>query len=711
MAEQQRAQQRLPQLCWSRPRLPPYRPLRRATVHPKAILTRSSSSGCPFRSTRPQQTQPRRTPPPPPPRPPCHPGPLWLSCRARLRWMRSHRPQNVNAPTCPHLVFDQTVPPLPSLDAEPKSGVDAGDHEQPNTTYHSSVPIPFVYAVTSGKSTATPKNGSSAFSVFVHCVKESPDSTTLFELKKFEVPCGETTEADHWRDVVMKEAELSERRNVLLIVNPASGSNQGLRVFKTVVEPMLLTANVDLTVVVTEKPRKIMSDIREMDSLLNFDVLAVCGGDGLAHEVVNGLLTRPDWAKASKIPIALIPTGSSNKLAKLHKICDPYLATLSILHGAPEPADVLAMTTYSGLRIFSTGQVSCDLSPPSIVAAVNSSPVGWIRSWLNWGKSEEPRHQHRLRYLLKDDDTPRQTVEPSQSPAASTASPILSRRRLVLGPPLMYCPLSNQSELVEDEKAAWSTVQLHPTSPITASLGSPGRMMLSTARTRSEVEISFPSQNDFPGTTIIKSTQAFIIETEYTPTTVSLASKLVSSSEHNRVPWASSPSPAASGRNAFAASCAPTTARRARNSSAADRGRLVVDGEPTDPGPFSVEVLRGMITLLHPPSAFAAVTERVVLARDHARRSEEALQRKRRKEDFRRRASSLGSLDGSVWDAVVRSSAGGGDGGGYQREATEESDRRLTWNGNGRGPSFLAASAVVGVVVVAVGLVRWRVAA
>jgi diacylglycerol kinase family enzyme len=61
--------------------------------------------------------------------------------------------------------------------------------------------------------------------------------------------------------------------------------------------------------VVTEKPRKLMAVIREMPELLQYNVIASCGGDGIFHELVNGILTRKDWERASKIPLAVIPAG------------------------------------------------------------------------------------------------------------------------------------------------------------------------------------------------------------------------------------------------------------------------------------------------------------------------------------------------------------------------------------------------------------------
>ncbi len=41
----------------------------------------------------------------------------------------------------------------------------------------------------------------------------------------------------------------------------------------------------------------------------------VVSGDGLVYEVINGIMDRPDWQKAIKIPFGQLPGGSANALA------------------------------------------------------------------------------------------------------------------------------------------------------------------------------------------------------------------------------------------------------------------------------------------------------------------------------------------------------------------------------------------------------------
>lgn len=49
--------------------------------------------------------------------------------------------------------------------------------------------------------------------------------------------------------------------------------------------------------------------------------IVVVSGDGLIHEILNGLLKRSDWQTAIRIPIGQIPAGSANGLASSVAYC------------------------------------------------------------------------------------------------------------------------------------------------------------------------------------------------------------------------------------------------------------------------------------------------------------------------------------------------------------------------------------------------------
>uniref|UniRef100_A0A8D0FEU8 Sphingosine kinase 2 n=1 Tax=Strix occidentalis caurina TaxID=311401 RepID=A0A8D0FEU8_STROC len=81
------------------------------------------------------------------------------------------------------------------------------------------------------------------------------------------------------------------------------------------------------------------------------------------YEVVNGLMDRPDWAAALRMPLGILPCGSGNALAaaiNCHAGLAPALG-LSLLQncavllcrGTPSPLDLVSVTTASGTRVFS----------------------------------------------------------------------------------------------------------------------------------------------------------------------------------------------------------------------------------------------------------------------------------------------------------------------------------------------------------------------
>lgn len=70
---------------------------------------------------------------------------------------------------------------------------------------------------------------------------------------------------------------------------------------------------------------------------LTYDALVVVSGDGLVHEVLNGLAKHATPEQAFSIPIAPIPAGSGNGLSLnilgLHDGLDPCAAALNVLKG------------------------------------------------------------------------------------------------------------------------------------------------------------------------------------------------------------------------------------------------------------------------------------------------------------------------------------------------------------------------------------------
>jgi sphingosine kinase len=63
------------------------------------------------------------------------------------------------------------------------------------------------------------------------------------------------------------------------------------------------------------------------------DAIVTVGGDGILHEVINGLLKREDWKSVCHTPIAPIAAGSSSAINKNLDTLKPLSAALSVIKG------------------------------------------------------------------------------------------------------------------------------------------------------------------------------------------------------------------------------------------------------------------------------------------------------------------------------------------------------------------------------------------
>jgi len=103
------------------------------------------------------------------------------------------------------------------------------------------------------------------------------------------------------------------RLPLLILINPASGKGQGKIVWQKVA-PVLQEAGVGWEVVFTSGPghgRQIVSGL----DLSMWRGVVLVSGDGLVHEIYNGLMDRPDWRSALEFTVGVIPAGSGNALA------------------------------------------------------------------------------------------------------------------------------------------------------------------------------------------------------------------------------------------------------------------------------------------------------------------------------------------------------------------------------------------------------------
>lgn len=158
-------------------------------------------------------------------------------------------------------------------------------------------------------------------------------------------------------EAVAQCTRLPVRRKVLILVNPVSGTGFSAQALERLCSILSVPGSgVEFEVCWTERPGHARDIAGSVD--LSFNCLVVIGGDGVAHEVANGLLARTDSAEAvAQIALAIVPTGSGNGLAKNLGI-DPFdvdTAALTILHGRTLRIDAMQVSFASGPRSDSKG--------------------------------------------------------------------------------------------------------------------------------------------------------------------------------------------------------------------------------------------------------------------------------------------------------------------------------------------------------------------
>lgn len=139
--------------------------------------------------------------------------------------------------------------------------------------------------------------------------------------------------------------ESQKHKRAKVLVNPHSGKGGAEKWYARDVRPLLEAAGCSIDMVKT-KYRGEAVEICERLDIEAFDMVIACSGDGLAHEVFNGLGKRPDAKKAlSKIAVTHVPCGSGNAMSyNLNGTDSPSLATLAIIKGIPTPLDLISIT-------------------------------------------------------------------------------------------------------------------------------------------------------------------------------------------------------------------------------------------------------------------------------------------------------------------------------------------------------------------------------
>ncbi|KAJ3322561.1 hypothetical protein HDV06_002938 [Boothiomyces sp. JEL0866] len=155
----------------------------------------------------------------------------------------------------------------------------------------------------------------------------------------------------------IREALGPHDKKYLFVLNPFGGQKKAMKIYHKIVLPIIKIAGVEHMHELREtRYVNHASEIaRELDHT-KYKVIASISGDGVFHEIVHGLLSRPDWESAKSLPIATIGGGTANGIGKNLDLEFQELATLAILKGKTCKFDVMAVIqnnkiTYSHLSL------------------------------------------------------------------------------------------------------------------------------------------------------------------------------------------------------------------------------------------------------------------------------------------------------------------------------------------------------------------------
>ncbi|CEP24544.1 LCB4 [Cyberlindnera jadinii] len=137
----------------------------------------------------------------------------------------------------------------------------------------------------------------------------------------------------------------SPYKRVMVILNPHGGQGKAIDLFMTRAKPILDAAGCVVDICKTEKYRHAVEIVETMD-VSKYDVIACASGDGIPHEVFNGLYRRADRAHAlDSIAVTQLPCGSGNAMSEsCHGTGEASQAAISLVKSHVVNIDLMAVT-------------------------------------------------------------------------------------------------------------------------------------------------------------------------------------------------------------------------------------------------------------------------------------------------------------------------------------------------------------------------------
>ncbi|KAG0333537.1 sphinganine kinase lcb4 [Podila humilis] len=176
-------------------------------------------------------------------------------------------------------------------------------------------------------------------SIAVCAPKSGPKSESLLQVFHFQIK--DQAHAAQWQANVLGHVykDLKRSRHYKVLVNPFGGQGLAKKMWERTAEPIVKAAGCTYDLTYTTHRYHAKEIARDLN-IRQFDAIICVSGDGVIHEVINGLMERPDAIVAHKLAIGAIPGEDHG--------AHVGNATLGVVKGRAMPADLCSVTQDSG---------------------------------------------------------------------------------------------------------------------------------------------------------------------------------------------------------------------------------------------------------------------------------------------------------------------------------------------------------------------------
>lgn len=220
-------------------------------------------------------------------------------------------------------------------------------------------------------------------------------------------------------------------RKFHVVVNPIGGKGLAKRAWETSVKPVLDASRVDydLTYTGPKGTQNHALSIGQRHDSAQFDGLISVSGDGIVHELLNGLAfhsTGKGQKALRESPICHIPCGSGNALATSivgnDRVGDWKFCTLVAIKGRSRPIDLCSVTQKNGKRLFSFLTQAFGLMADLDLGTEHLRFLGDLRFTLGYIQGALTRRRYPMKLTVLVENSSKQDIARKYNESLSSTS-------------------------------------------------------------------------------------------------------------------------------------------------------------------------------------------------------------------------------------------------------------------------------------------------